>query len=165
MGTCFSSSTQRAIPLRGVEFYPNAELCGETWITPTAIHDGAGHDLYYCFKEPLTIKPGECKRVESGFIMKLPRGFYASIVSRSGLACIRGVEVRGGPATIDPDFVGPLSCFIENRGKKAITFKHRDRYAQMLIHQRIRIKEPRIVWNKLPENTKRGSGGYGSTGR
>ncbi len=111
--------------------------------------------------EIITIKSGEYEFIPSGFCIALMAGYEAQIRPRSGLAAKFGVTILNSPGTIDADYRGEVKIMLINHGKKDFLIKRGDRIAQMVIAP-ISLVEFELC-EKLDE-TKRGTGGFGSTG-
>jgi dUTP pyrophosphatase len=137
---------------------------GVEWKLPDyAISGSAGMDLVAAIDEPVTLEPGERKLISAGFSMQLELGYEAQIRPRSGLALKYGITVLNSPGTIDAGFLGVLGVILLNTDKySAFTINPGDRIAQMVI-SRVEQVEWRVVAELQP--TKRGSGGFGSTGK
>lgn len=124
--------------------------------------EAAGADLYACLSEPVTIQPGESVFVPTGLAMELPNGYAGLIYARSGLACKRGLAPANKVGVVDSDYRGEFMIVLHNHGKTAQTIEHGERIAQLVI-------TPYIVaaFNQVDEleDTVRGEGGFGSTGR
>lgn len=121
----------------------------------------AGMDLHAVVDEPVVLLPMERNIIGTGLYMALPMGFEAQVRPRSGLAAKRGVTVLNAPGTIDADYRGEVGVILVNLSKEPFTIKNGDRIAQMVI-----AKFERAEWNEVTSlsETKRGEGGFGSTG-
>jgi dUTP pyrophosphatase len=110
---------------------------------------------------PLTIAPGRYVAVPTGVAIALPPGTEAQVRPRSGLARSHGVTVLNAPGTVDSDYRGEIQVLLINHGTEIFEVTRGMRIAQLVIAAivRIRLNEQ----NKL-DQTKRGSGGFGSTG-
>ena len=122
----------------------------------------SGMDLCAALDDDLTIEHGGISLVPTGFAVAIPEGFEAQIRPRSGLAAKHGIGLINSPGTIDSDYRGEIKIAVINLGEKAYTFRRRDRIAQMVI-QRVYQFQPVIV-EELDE-TARGNGGFGHTGK
>ncbi len=109
----------------------------------------------------LEIAPGERALVPAGFAMELPPDHEAQIRPRSGLALEHGVGILNSPGTIDADYRGEIKILLINLGNEAFRIKRGMRIAQMVIAPVARAQMVRV--EKL-EGTRRGTGGFGSTG-
>jgi dUTP pyrophosphatase len=122
----------------------------------------AGMDLRANLNEAVLIGPGKRVLIPTGLFIELPAGYEAQIRPRSGLAFKHGITVLNSPGTIDADYRGELKVLLINMGDEAFEVKHGDRIAQM-VFSRHEIAEL-IEVTELNE-TARGAGGYGSTGK
>lgn len=121
----------------------------------------AGMDLVAFIDEAITLKPGERVLIPTGISVGIPEGFEAEIRPRSGLALKYGVTILNTPGTIDSDYRGEVKVILINLGNEDFIVKNGDRIAQMVFKNIVRgLWE---VVEELPE-TKRGKGGFGSTG-
>jgi len=122
----------------------------------------AGMDICANTNEPLLLKPGERKLIETGLFIALPQNYEAQIRPRSGLALKHGITVLNSPGTIDADYRGEIKVLLYNAGEETFTVNNGDRIAQLIV-----APVTKVVWqltNKL-NTTSRGNGGYGSTGK
>ena len=122
----------------------------------------AGCDVRSALMTSLTLKPGERAVVPCGFCMALPEGWEAQVRPRSGLAVRHGVTVLNAPGTIDADYRGEVMVPLINLGDEPFVVTRGERIAQLVIapvHQ--------VVWTPVTtlDDTERGTGGFGSTGR
>jgi dUTP pyrophosphatase len=124
----------------------------------------AGFDLVAAVAEdaPVTLTPGARAIVPTGLTMALPPGFEAQVRPRSGLAARYGVTVLNAPGTIDADYRGEIGVILINHGTEPFTVRRGERIAQMVIAP---VSAARLVLVKKLDETARGSGGFGSTGR
>jgi len=122
----------------------------------------AGMDLRANLEESLTIKPLERTFVKTGLFVALPIGTEAQVRPRSGLAAKKGITVLNAPGTIDADYRGEIAVILVNLSNEPFTINDGDRIAQMVI-----AKHEKISWNQVEmlEETDRGAGGFGSTGK
>ncbi|WP_224704539.1 dUTP diphosphatase [Devosia aquimaris] len=112
--------------------------------------------------ESLEIAPGRHAMVPTGFAMALPIGFEAQIRPRSGLAAKHGVTVLNAPGTVDADYRGEVKVMLINHGTQAFVVQRGDRIAQMVVAP---VSAVRIDAVETLDETQRGEGGHGSTGR
>ena len=124
----------------------------------------AGLDLLAAVPEiaPLVLAPGQRALVPTGLTIALPPGYEAQIRPRSGLAFKHGVTVLNAPGTIDADYRGELGVLLINHGDAPFPIHRGERIAQMVVATVARVEL--VSSGSLPP-TKRGSGGFGSTGR
>jgi dUTP pyrophosphatase len=121
----------------------------------------AGMDLRAAVESPVVLKPGNRTLIPTGLQMALPAGFEAQIRPRSGLAIRNGITMLNAPGTIDADYRGEIKVIAINHGEEEFVINHGDRIAQMVIAPVTQF--PVVEVTDLSE-TKRGSGGFGSTG-
>ena len=121
----------------------------------------AGCDLRAALTDPITLKPGKRALIPTGLKMALPEGFEAQIRPRSGLAHKHGITMLNTPGTIDSDYRGEVKVLAINHGEKEFTIENGDRIAQMVIAPIQQIEIQQVY--ELPK-TRRGEGGFGSTG-
>ena len=122
----------------------------------------AGMDLAACIDEPVTLKPHERAIIPTGIAIALPPGFEAQIRGRSGLAAKHGIMPANGIGTIDADYRGEVGVILLNTSNKAFTVEPGMRIAQMVI-----ARYETVEWEELHEldETARGAGGFGSSGK
>lgn len=122
----------------------------------------AGLDLVAALERPVEIQPGGRTLVPTGLAIELPEGYEAQIRPRSGLALRHGLTVLNTPGTVDSDYRGEVSVLLVNLGDRPVTLSRGERIAQMVV-----APVTRIAWSEQASlsETKRGAGGYGSTGR
>ena len=126
--------------------------------------DAAGMDLRAAVTdaEPVTLAPGARAMIPTGLTIALPPGYEAQVRPRSGLAAKHGITCLNSPGTIDADYRGEVKVILINLGQDAFVIKRGERIAQMVIAPVTRAELNVVA--ELDE-TKRGSGGFGSTGR
>lgn len=112
-------------------------------------------------KKNLVVKPGERVLVPTGLQMEIPFGYEIQVRPRSGLSLKSPLMVLNSPGTVDCDYRGEVNIIIGNFGKEDYVIEHGLRIAQLVISPVIQAKYS--VANTLTD-TKRGSGGFGSTG-
>jgi dUTP pyrophosphatase len=121
-----------------------------------------GMDLYAAVQEPVTIAPGKRAVVPTGVHIAVPEGYEAQVRARSGAARDFGIGLVNAPGTIDSDFRGLLQVILINTGEEPYTIRRGDRIAQLVVAPVVRV-----VWNVVDslDQTARGEGGFGHTGR
>lgn len=126
--------------------------------------DAAGMDLRAAVPDdqPLTLAPMQRAMVPTGLCMALPRGFEAQVRPRSGLAAKHGITCLNSPGTIDADYRGELKVILINLGAEPFVIRRGERIAQMIVAPVIQVRVETAV--EL-DDTARGQGGFGSTGR
>lgn len=129
---------------------------------PRRAHDGdAGHDLHAA--ETARIEPGERASVGTGIAVEIPPGHAGLVLPRSGLAARHGIAVVNAPGLIDAGYRGEVRVLLLNTDKHdAFDVNPGDRIAQLLI---VPHAAPEVVEVESLEETVRGAGGFGSTGR
>ncbi|MGE0566987.1 MAG: dUTP diphosphatase [Bacteroidia bacterium] len=127
-----------------------------------ATEHAAGMDLRANLKEPITLKPLERTLVSTGLSIELPEGYEAQIRPRSGLAFKHGLTVLNSPGTIDSDYRGEVKVLLVNLSNEPFIINDGERIAQMVVSKHETIKWYSVA--KINE-TDRGDGGFGSTGK
>lgn len=153
--TTFEPGQEIALEIRRLD--PRATLPG--YQTAGA----AGMDLAACLPagESVKIAPGAIAVVPTGLALAIPDGFEGQVRPRSGLATKFGVTVANAPGTIDSDYRGELKIALVNLGKGEFVVEHGMRIAQLVIAP---VARARVVEVRELDPTKRGLGGFGSTG-
>lgn len=128
------------------------------YMTPHA----AGMDLCADLDDDMVLKPGERKLVPTGLVIALPDGFEAQVRPRSGLALRHGIALVNSPGTIDPDYRGEIGVILINHGSEPFVVRRGERIAQMVFAPFVRAQLVEV--DELDETT-RGEGGFGHTGR
>jgi dUTP pyrophosphatase len=127
---------------------------------PEYAHPGdAGLDLFSV--EQAEILPGESKLIGTGIVIELPDNTEAQIRPRSGLALKHQITVLNTPGTIDHGYRGEIGVILINHGKNKFTVEAGMKIAQMVIAPVLRVD---VVEDKQLSHSKRGEGGFGSTG-
>ncbi|HUS32550.1 MAG TPA: dUTP diphosphatase [Kofleriaceae bacterium] len=124
--------------------------------------DAAGMDLHAALDAPMQVAPGAVVAVPTGLAMAIPRGFEGQVRPRSGLAAKHAVTVVNAPGTVDADFRGTVMVLLINHGREPFMINHGDRVAQLVIAP---VSQAEIVEVSELDDTQRGAGGFGSTGR
>jgi dUTP pyrophosphatase len=122
----------------------------------------AGMDLYAAIEEDITLRPLERCLVPTGLMMAIPIGYEAQIRPRSGLAWKHGISIPNSPGTIDSDYRGEIKVMLVNLSQEDFVVSRGMRIAQMVIAAVVQM-EIQVV--ESLEQTKRGEGGFGSTGQ
>jgi len=126
-----------------------------------ATSNSAGMDLRAEVDQLTVLKPMETKLIKTGLYIQLPTGYEAQIRPRSGLAFKKNITVINSPGTIDADYRGEIGVALINLSSEEFEVKQGERIAQMVI-----TKHEHAQWTEVDElnKTKRGAGGFGSTG-
>lgn len=128
---------------------------------PRYAHEGdAGLDL--AAAETVTLRPGQRHAVSTGLALAIPQGWVGLIHPRSGLARRHGITVANAPGTIDAGYRGEVVVLLVNLGQEEVTLHRGDRIAQLLLQQ---VGYADVIEVPTLEETARGAGGFGSTGR
>ena len=122
----------------------------------------AGADLYACLEEPVTIAPGETKKIPTGLAMEIPVGFAGLIYARSGLGTKQGLAPANKVGVVDSDYRGEFMVFLHNHSAETRTVSHGDRVAQLVVTP---VFTPGLEETDELTDTARGAGGFGSTGK
>ena len=124
----------------------------------------AGMDLRAALAEgeAVVLEPGQRQLIPTGLKIALDPGYEAQIRPRSGLALKHGISAPNSPGTIDSDYRGEVGVILINHGQLPFEIKRGDRIAQMVI---ARYEQARVVAVEAVDETARGDGGFGSTGR
>lgn len=122
----------------------------------------AGMDLRADLKEPLVLGTLERAMVPTGLHIELPAGFEAQVRPRSGLAAKHGISIVNAPGTIDADYRGEIKVVLVNLSNEPFTVNPGERIAQMVV-----ARHEKVEWEPVEtlEESVRGSGGFGSTGK
>jgi dUTP pyrophosphatase len=122
----------------------------------------AGMDLRANIDDPVVLKPLERKLIPTGLFIELPEGYEAQIRPRSGLAIKHGVTVLNSPGTIDADYRGEICIILINLSNEDFVINDGERICQMVIasHEHAEWVEVETL-----NETERGNGGFGHTGR
>jgi dUTP diphosphatase len=129
---------------------------------PTQAHDGdAGYDLHAA--EAATIGPGERASIGTGIAVAIPEGQAGLVIPRSGLAAKHGISVVNAPGLIDSGYRGELRVLLLNTDRsEPFTVEPGDRIAQLVL---VRVETEELEEVAELDETLRGAGGFGSTGR
>lgn len=121
----------------------------------------AGADVCAFLKESIVLKPFERRLISTGLFFEIPTGFEIQVRPRSGLALKNGVTVLNTPGTIDSDYRGELGIILINLGNEDFVINNQDRIAQIVVAPSIQATFQKV---SVLSETKRGEGGFGSTG-
>ena len=122
----------------------------------------AGWDLLAAVEAPRELAPGERAAIPTGLHLAIPSGWEGQVRPRSGLALRHGVTVVNAPGTVDSDFRGEVHVLLVNLADAPYTLQRGDRIAQLVF-----ARVAQAAWREVDEldDTARGDGGFGSTGR
>ncbi len=122
----------------------------------------AGMDIRANLNEPIVLKPLQRCLIPTGLYISLPRGFEAQMRPRSGLALKKGITLLNTPGTIDADYRGEIGIILVNLSAEDFVVEDGERIAQMVI---ARHEQAEWVEVETLDETERGEGGFGHTGR
>lgn len=122
----------------------------------------AGMDLKANLDSPVVLAPMERRLIPTGLKIQLPQGYEAQVRPRSGLALKHGISVLNSPGTVDSDYRGDIGVILINLSNTPFEIVHGERIAQLVI-----AKHEQITWTPVEnlDDTDRGEGGFGSTGK
>ena len=122
----------------------------------------AGADLYALTDGPVTIAPGQTVLIHTGLALAIPQGYVGLVYARSGLATRQGLAPANKVGVIDADYRGELMVSLYNHSGETRTVECGDRIAQLVIapYLTARFQEAEEL-----DDTERGKGGFGSTGK
>lgn len=127
-----------------------------------ATGQSAGMDLKANLKEPVVLQPLQRTLVPTGLYIALPKGYEAQVRPRSGLALKHGITVLNTPGTVDADYRGEVCVILVNLSQEPFEIVPGERIAQMVI-----ARHEQVEWDEVEvlDETQRGAGGFGSTGK
>ena len=127
-----------------------------------ATESSAGVDLRAAITEPIVLEPLQRAMVPTGLYMEIPKGYEGQVRPRSGLAAKHGITVLNTPGTIDADYRGEIRVILVNLSSQAFEIQPGERIAQMVF-----ARHETAQWEEVEalEESARGAGGFGSTGR
>lgn len=124
--------------------------------------EAAGADLYACLDSDVTVAPGGTAFIPTGFAMAVPKGCAGLIYARSGMACKRDLAPANKVGVIDSDYRGEIIVALHNHGSEERIISNGERIAQMIITP---VLTPAYEMADSLEDTARGEGRFGSTGK
>ena len=122
----------------------------------------AGMDLRAAVPEPVVLRPLERALIPTGLAMAIPPGYEAQVRPRSGLALRHGVTLLNAPGTIDSDYRGEVGVILVNLSAEPFTVSRGERIAQLVV---ARVAQMAVELVPSLDETERGEGGFGHTGR
>jgi dUTP pyrophosphatase len=122
----------------------------------------SGMDLRADLQSPVKLEPLQRALIPTGLFIELPLGYEAQVRPRSGLAIKHGITCLNSPGTVDSDYRGEIKIILINLSNESFTIQHGERIAQMII-QPVFKAEWHLV--KILNETRRGEGGFGHTGK
>ena len=124
--------------------------------------EAAGADLYACLAEAVTIQPGQTVLIPTGFALEVPKGCAGLIYARSSMGVKRGLAPANKVGVIDSDYRGEVMVGLHNHSQIPQVVEHGERVAQLLITP---VFTPGFNQVEELDDTARGAGGFGSTGK
>lgn len=121
----------------------------------------AGYDLYACIDEPLIISPHGTAKIGTGLAIEIPNGFFGGIFARSGLATKKGLAPANKVGVCDSDYRGEYIVALHNDTNEEQVVEPFERIAQLIVLPFLPVKFNEV---EVLTDTKRGDGGFGSTG-
>ena len=132
-------------------------------VTPTHGSDeAAGWDIHACIDEPVTIHAGETVKIPSGLAFEVPEGYAGFMFARSGLATKEGLAPANKVGVCDSDYRGDYTVALHNQSCVDRVIEPQERIAQIIFMPYLKAELNEV--NELSD-TKRGNGGFGSTGK
>lgn len=147
-------SSQQFLPMRRIR--PQAVLP----IRATA--GSAGLDLHACIDEPLTLEPGCRTMIPTGLAAAIPQGVAGMIYARSSLGTKHGIALSNGVGVVDSDYRGEICVGLRNFSTEPYTIQPGERVAQLVLQPILSLPVQEV---ETLDETSRGEGGFGSTGR
>ena len=122
----------------------------------------AGMDIYCNNEEDIVIKKNEMKKIPTGLKVEIPEGYFGAIFPRSSTGTKLNIMLANTTGIIDSDYRGEISLFLVNIGEKDVIIKKNDRLCQMIL---IPYVKANLLKSDNLQESKRGEGGFGSTGK
>ena len=127
-----------------------------------ATKGSAGLDIYAAIEKPISLPHGAIEMVPTNISVEIPEGYEIQVRPRSGLAAKHGIGILNSPGTIDSDYRGEVKIIIINFGKEDFVIQPAERIAQLVVSK---VYTAKFIETKELNNTSRGKGGFGHTGR
>src|SRR4030066_1023782 len=127
-----------------------------------ATSGSAGMDVRAAVKDEIIIEPNSITLVPTNLSVEIPKGYEIQVRPRSGLAANHGIGILNSPGTIDSDYRGEIKIIIINFGKEDFVIQPTERIAQLVVSK---VYTAKFIETKELNNTSRGEGGFGHTGR
>lgn len=135
----------------------------ENAIIPTkGSNQAAGYDLYACCDDAIIIEPYKTEKIATGLAIQPPMGYFGAIFARSGLATKNSLRPANCVGVCDEDYTGEYIVALHNDSNSIQTIQAGDRIAQLIF-----LPYSDIIFHEVSEldDTERGNGGFGSTGK
>ena len=127
-----------------------------------ATKGSAGLDIYAALEKPMSISKSSIEMVPTNISVEIPEGYEIQVRPRSGLAAKHGIGILNSPGTIDSDYRGEIKIIIINLGKEDFIIQPAERIAQLVVSK---VYTAKFIESDELNNTSRGEGGFGHTGR
>ncbi len=127
-----------------------------------ATKGSSGMDIYAALEKPVTISHGAIELVPTNISVEIPDGYEIQVRPRSGLAAKHGIGILNSPGTIDSDYRGEIKIIIINFGTEDFIIQPAERIAQLVVSK---VYTANFIESNDFNNTSRGEGGFGHTGR
>jgi dUTP pyrophosphatase len=127
-----------------------------------ATKGSAGMDVYAALEKPFLISRGKIDMIPTNISVEIPEGYEIQVRPRSGLAAKHGIGILNSPGTIDSDYRGEIKIIIINFGKEDFIIQPAERIAQLVVSK---VYTAKLIETTELNNTSRGEGGFGHTGR
>ena len=127
-----------------------------------ATKGSAGMDIYAALEKPVTVSRGAIELVPTNISVEIPEGYEIQVRPRSGLAAKHGIGILNSPGTIDSDYRGEIKIIIINFGTEDFIIQPAERIAQLVVSK---VYTANFIESNDLNNTSRGEGGFGHTGR
>ena len=138
------------------------KLRDDAIIPAASSKDAAGYDLYACLDAPVKIVPHRTVKISTGLTAAIPEGYFGAVFARSGIASKFGIRPANCVGVVDSDYRGEYTVALHNDSDEEYTVCHGDRIAQLVIMPCLKVEFEEA--DELDE-TDRGAGGFGSTGK
>lgn len=122
----------------------------------------AGYDLFADLKEAIEIKPQETVMINTGVAMEIPEGYWGGVFARSGLSAKEGLRPANCVGVVDADYRGPVCVALHNDSDKIRMVLPQQKIAQLVVVPFLQVEFDEV---KELNETVRGEGGFGSTGK
>lgn len=137
-------------------------MCADAILPTYGSKFSAGADLYACLNGEIKIMPGDTVFIKTGIAVEIPEGNVGLVFARSGMACKRDIAPANKVGVIDSDYRGEIMVALHNHGREVRNIEPGERIAQLVITPYIQAE---FELCEDLEDTERGEGGFGSTGR
>lgn len=139
------------------------KLTDDAILPEYATEGSAGMDLYACLKRPVILNSGQISLISTGIAISIPSAEYVGLIyARSGLAIKHGIALANSVGVIDSDYRGEIKVGLINLGKNDYIINPKDRIAQLVFSP---VFKAELCLKDRLDNTIRGKGGFGSTGK